>query len=205
MHSGQPQHNTVTSMKQEKLERAVPHDALERTGHDHSHVAKGDSAIATVAWMIIFGDGLHNFVDGLSIGAAFQTSTLTGISVSVAVFCEECPHELGDFAILLNSGMTLKQAIISNVLSASTCYLGLVVGIVVGDIPGVTVYIFGFAGGMFLYISLAAMMPEMAELLDKALAEGKGMRMLLLQNLGLLVGVVLMFVLAMFQGNIQFV
>jgi len=51
-----------------------------------------------VAWMIIFGDGIHNFIDGLSIGAAFSESILTGISVSVAVLCEEFPHELGDFA-----------------------------------------------------------------------------------------------------------
>ena len=65
--------------------------------------------MATVAWMIIFGDGVHNFIDGLSIGAAFTESILTGISVSIAVVCEEFPHELGDFAVLLNSGMNIKQ------------------------------------------------------------------------------------------------
>ena len=84
--------------------------------------------IATVAWMIIFGDGIHNFIDGLSIGAAMSTSVLTGISVSLAVLCEELPHELGDFAVLLNSGMTVKEAVIYNFLSACTCYLGLVIG-----------------------------------------------------------------------------
>ena len=67
------------------------------------------SKIATVAWMIIFGDGVHNFIDGLSIGAAFSESILTGISVSAAVLCEEFPHELGDFAVLLNSGMNIRQ------------------------------------------------------------------------------------------------
>ena len=57
-----------------------------------------ENRIQTVAWMIIFGDGIHNFIDGLSIGAAFSESILTGVSVSVAVLCEEFPHELGDFA-----------------------------------------------------------------------------------------------------------
>ena len=70
---------------------------------------KAGNRIATVAWMIIFGDGIHNFIDGLSIGAAFSQSILTGISVSVAVLCEEFPHELGDFA--------------GNVVRAATCYI----------------------------------------------------------------------------------
>lgn len=61
------------------------------------HFEQGkDSAIATVAWMVVFGDGLHNFIDGLSIGAAFNESLLTGVSISVAVMCEEFPHELGN-------------------------------------------------------------------------------------------------------------
>ena len=51
--------------------------------------------IKSIAWMIVFGDALHNFIDGLAIGAAFVESTLTGVSVSLAVFCEELPHELG--------------------------------------------------------------------------------------------------------------
>lgn len=56
---------------------------------------KGDSVIAAVAWMIIFGDGLHNFIDGVSIGASFTESLLSGFSVSIAVIAEEFPHELG--------------------------------------------------------------------------------------------------------------
>lgn len=60
-----------------------------------------DNVIATVAWMVVFGDGIHNFIDGLSIGAAFNESILTGISISVAVMCEEFPHELGEFSALL--------------------------------------------------------------------------------------------------------
>lgn len=59
------------------------------------HYKSGDSPIATVAWMIIFGDGFHNFIDGLSLGAAFNESIPTGISISLAVMCEELPHELG--------------------------------------------------------------------------------------------------------------
>jgi len=69
---------------------------------------EGDSVIATVAWMIIFGDGLHNLIDGISIGASFSESIPSGISVSAAVLCEEFPHELGDVAILISAGMSIK-------------------------------------------------------------------------------------------------
>ena len=51
--------------------------------------------VAPVAWMIIIGDGLHNFIDGLAIGASFSSSTFVGLSTALAIFCEELPHELG--------------------------------------------------------------------------------------------------------------
>ena len=92
-------------------------------GHHH-HPQKGQK-IATVAWMIIFGDGLHNFIDGLSIGAAFSENILTGVSICLAVVCEEFPHELGDFAVLIASGMSIKQAVGYNFLSACTWYVSI--------------------------------------------------------------------------------
>ena len=69
-----------------------------------------------MAWMLILGDSIHNFIDGLAIGAAFSTNILTGISVSIAVLSEDFPHELGDFAFLLKSGMSMKQVSLWHVL-----------------------------------------------------------------------------------------
>ncbi|CAH0388877.1 unnamed protein product [Bemisia tabaci] len=158
---------------------------------------KGDNVIATVAWMVIFGDGLHNFIDGLSIGTAFNQSILTGISISLAVMCEEFPHELGDFAVLLNAGMTIRQALLYNFLSACTCYVGLIIGIIVGDIEW-NIYIFGFAAGMFLYIALVDMVPEMNEVVEEASKEsiGAAFQALVLQNIGIFTGVTALFLLA---------
>lgn len=167
-------------------------------------VEGGRSKIATVAWMIIFGDGIHNFVDGLSIGAAFSESILTGISVSIAVLCEEFPHELGDFAVLLNAGMTVRQAVMYNFLSACTCYCGLVLGILLGELDA-NIYIFGLAGGMFLYIALVDMIPELNETVENASREStaKSIWIFFLQNIGILFGACFLFTLAKFQDEID--
>ncbi|KAK3706690.1 hypothetical protein RRG08_019685 [Elysia crispata] len=174
-------------------------------GHVHSHSHGESQEVAPVAYMIIFGDALHNFIDGLSIGSAFTQSIMTGVSVSVAVMCEELPHELGDFAILLNSGMPFRRALMYNFLSALTCYAGTVIGIMLGENTHSHEWIFAIAGGMFLYISLVDMMPEMNTAAESP--EGKAFgktRMFLLQNFGLLSGFTIMLIMALYGGNIDF-
>lgn len=76
----------------------VPHDLEHDHGHSHGTIDK-DTSIATVAWMVIVGDGFHNFSDGLAIGAAFAASYSSGIGTTIAVFCHELPHELGTYYV----------------------------------------------------------------------------------------------------------
>ncbi|CAJ0923766.1 unnamed protein product [Ranitomeya imitator] len=79
----------------------ILHHHHHQNHHPHSHSQRysreelKDAGIATLAWMVIMGDGLHNFSDGLAIGAAFTVGLSSGLSTSVAVFCHELPHELG--------------------------------------------------------------------------------------------------------------
>ncbi|KAM6961247.1 metal cation symporter ZIP8 [Aplochiton taeniatus] len=160
------------------------------------------SSIKTVAWMITLGDALHNFIDGLAIGASFTVSVLTGFSTSIAIVCEEFPHELGDFVILLNSGMTIPQAIFFNLLSAMSCYVGLAFGILVGSnfAPNA---IFAIAGGMFLYISLADMFPEMNSIMREQKGTTNKILFFLIQNAGLLTGFSIILLITMFVGDIN--
>ncbi|XP_018599662.1 metal cation symporter ZIP14 [Scleropages formosus] len=162
------------------------------------------SDIGTLAWMITLSDGLHNFIDGLAIGASFTVSVFQGISTSIAILCEEFPHELGDFVILLNAGMSIQQALFFNFLSACCCYLGMGFGILAGSHFSAN-WIFALAGGMFLYIALADMFPEMNEV-SREEEEGGGSRSLVtfaIQNAGLLTGFTIMLLLTMYSGQIQ--
>ncbi|KAF8777694.1 Metal cation symporter ZIP14 like protein [Argiope bruennichi] len=202
----------VTSVKDEKNENGNYTNAeIANSHHTHHHehtihFEKGKSTIATVAWMIIFGDGLHNFIDGLSIGAAFSESILAGVSISVAVICEEFPHELGDFAVLLGAGMTMRQALLYNFLSAITCYLGLVLGIILGDLAEGAPFIFALAAGMFLYIALVDMMGELGEVLEEARQKGikQQLKVFFIQNIGIILGVAILFVMARYQEHFNF-
>ena len=91
----------------------------------------------------------------MAIGTAFNQSLDRGIIISVAIACEEFPHELGDFAVLLKSGMTTKQAVFFNFLSAFFCYLGLIVGTIIGQEPEAARVIIAITAGVFLYISVS--------------------------------------------------
>ncbi|PWA17085.1 hypothetical protein CCH79_00013231 [Gambusia affinis] len=162
------------------------------------------SDIGTLAWMITLSDGLHNFIDGLAIGASFTASVFQGISTSVAILCEEFPHELGDFVILLNAGMSIQQALFFNFLSACCCYLGMGFGILAGNSFSPN-WIFALAGGMFLYIALADMFPEMNEV-SREEEDAGGSRFLItfgIQNAGLLTGFAIMLLLTTYSGQIQ--
>ena len=69
--------------------------------------------------MVVTGDGVHNLADGLAIGAAFADGYMSGFSTALAVLCHELPHEIGDFAMLLKAGMTIKQ--VSRILVLKDC------------------------------------------------------------------------------------
>ncbi|XP_056118348.1 metal cation symporter ZIP8 isoform X1 [Rhinichthys klamathensis goyatoka] len=161
------------------------------------------SSVKTVAWMISLSDALHNFIDGLAIGASFTVSVLNGFSTSIAIVCEEFPHELGDFIILLNAGLSIPQAVFFNLLSAMSCYVGLVLGILLGNAFAPNI-IFAFAGGMFLYISLADMLPEMNMIASEQVRSTKDdIVFFAIQNAGILTGFTLILLITMFCGNIS--
>lgn len=156
--------------------------------------------------MVILGDAVHNFIDGLSLGAGLSDSHLTGFSIGIAVLFEEIPHELGDFSILLSSGMSYKKAAAVNFMSASTCYLGMSIGLYFGQSSRDSRYIFAVAAGMFLYISLFNLMTDLNENLETSRSLGMrySIELILFQNLGILTGVSILYTLARVDESLIF-
>ncbi|XP_071638405.1 zinc transporter foi isoform X1 [Temnothorax longispinosus] len=168
--------------------------------HSHGHVHSAPESMSNVAWMVVMGDGLHNFTDGMAIGAAFSANIAGGFSTAIAVLCHELPHELGDFAVLLKAGMSTKQAVFYNLLSSVLCVLGMIGGILLGSAPDATSWIFAVAAGIFIYIALVDMVPELT---SSHSAESGSRLQCIWQTLGLSTGLGIMLLIAAYEHDLK--
>uniref|UniRef100_A0A3P8PKL4 Zinc transporter ZIP4/12 EF-hand domain-containing protein n=1 Tax=Astatotilapia calliptera TaxID=8154 RepID=A0A3P8PKL4_ASTCA len=150
-------------------------------------------------YMITIGDTIHNFADGLALGAAFALSWKSGLATSLAVLCHELPHELGDFAILLNCGLSVRKALALNIASTLTSFIGMYVALSVATDLATQQWIGAITAGLFLYVGLADMLPTMIHISNK-----KPWLTFLLQNVGLLAGWGILLLLSLYEEKISF-
>lgn len=115
-----------------------------------------------VSYLVLFGDAIHNFVDGAIISAAFVSSISLGIFTTLVIIAHEIPQELGDFAVLVHGGMKKKKALIFNFLSQLTCVLGGIFGYFLSSkIQGAIPIMLAFAAGGFIYVAASDLIPEL--------------------------------------------
>ncbi|MCD2450262.1 ZIP family metal transporter [Methylicorpusculum oleiharenae] len=137
------------------------HHSGYEAGGDHHH----DHQPAAI--LILLGDGIHNFVDGILIAAAFLTDVKLGIVTSLAVAAHEIPQEVGDFAILLQSGYSRRKALIYNMLaSLSTVIGGILAFFCLEDLHGSLPYFLAMAASSFIYVAVADLIPSLHEKTD---------------------------------------
>jgi zinc and cadmium transporter len=134
-------------------------DHAHKHGHSHGH-GRGDAKSAGA--LIILGDSIHNFVDGVLIAAAFLTDVQLGIVTSLAVAAHEIPQEVGDFAILLDSGYSRGKALFYNMLASLTTVLGGVLAYFsLEDLHDSLPYFLALASSSFIYIAVADLIPSL--------------------------------------------
>lgn len=110
--------------------------------------------------LILIGDSIHNFVDGVLIAAAFITDVHLGIVTSIAVIAHEIPQEVGDFAILLHSGYSRGRALFYNVLSSLTTVIGGVAAYYsLTFVSAAVPYVLAVAASSFIYVAVADLIP----------------------------------------------
>ncbi|KAG7323745.1 hypothetical protein KOW79_013447 [Hemibagrus wyckioides] len=199
------QQNRAEAREMEALEgSSTPECSVNpESGHGHSHTPpdRSSSSLSTVAWMVIMGDGIHNLTDGLAIGVAFSQSLTGGLSTAIAVFCHELPHELGDLAMLLAAGWPVRRLALFSLLSAVLGYVGVLTGTVLGhQWAHHSPWILTLTAGVFLYVALTDMMPEM---LHGDRGSVSPLISFLLQSVGLLTGGGIMLCIALFEENIS--
>lgn len=126
-------------------------------GEEETGQKRGEPAIP----LIIFGDSLHNFIDGVVIAGTFLVSIPLGIITAIAVGAHEIPQEIGDFAILLDKGLTSKKVLIVNVLSALTALAGAFLTFLLREkIQGFLPVFLSLTAGFFIYIASSDLIPE---------------------------------------------
>ena len=135
---------------------------LERFIHwFHHHHRNHKEETTPLVSLIVFGDGVHNFIDGIVIGATFLVDINLGIITTLAIAMHELPQEIGDFGVLLHEGVAKGKVFLYNFLSQLAAVGGGIVTYFVGSsIEGILPYIIAITSGFFIYIALSDLVPD---------------------------------------------
>lgn len=117
-----------------------------------------------VVTMNIVGDAAHNLIDGMLVAASFMVSVPIGVTTTVAIVLHEIPQEIGDFGILVNGGLSVRKALLFNLLAALMAFLGAVITLLIGaQVSNYGVYLLPVTAGGFIYIAGPDLIPELQQ------------------------------------------
>lgn len=129
--------------------------------HHHNHQGHTEDDKKSIVPLVVIGDTLHNFADGVAIAATFLINIPLGIITTLAVAAHEIPQEIGDFGLLLNKGISRKKVILINLFSSLSAMVGAVLTYLYQDkIEGLLPIVLALTSGFFIYIALANLVPE---------------------------------------------
>ncbi len=128
----------------------------------HCHIPTSGDHPHTFAYMNLFGDAIHNFIDGIIIGASYLAGIQIGIATTLAVVFHEIPQEIGDFGVLIYGGFHKSRALLFNFLTALTAVVGTIVALSLGIFAESFIPpLIPFAAGNFIYIAGSDLLPEL--------------------------------------------
>lgn len=125
------------------------------------HCHEEECPVHMFVYLNLFGDGLHNFIDGMIIAATYMISFDLGVATTLAVVFHEIPQEIGDFGVLIYGGFSKKKALTYNFASAVTAILGAITTYFIAYLQSIEALLVPFAAGGFIYIAAADLIPEL--------------------------------------------
>ncbi len=132
------------------------HHHVHEHAEEHEHLSK-----KPLSYLILIGDGVHNLIDGLIIAASFIVSPSVGLITTLAVALHEIPQEIGDFGVLVYSGLKKGKALIFNFISGLTAVVGGLFGFILAERAETAVlFLLPIAAGGFIYIAASDLVPE---------------------------------------------
>jgi zinc and cadmium transporter len=136
--------------------------------HDHDHAHQHEQARKKASGsLVLVGDALHNVLDGVLIAAAFLTDVHLGIVTALAIMAHEVPQEVGNFAVLLNSGVSRRRALVLNLLTSLTAVIGGVIGFfALEKALAVLPFAVAVAAASLLYVAVADLIPGLHRKID---------------------------------------
>merc|ERR1712116_16728 len=163
-HSHGHSHSEPDKSKDTKEKKSKEESEKSEKSEKKSAPAANSGDIRVSAYLNLAADFTHNFTDGLAIGASFLAGRNTGIITTVTVLLHEIPHEIGDFAILIQSGCDRKKAIFMQLITAVGALTGCSVSLLAQGMDSVaTAWILPFTAGGFIYIATVSVIPELLE------------------------------------------
>lgn len=133
-----------------------------RTYHHHHDDQCEDEGTKAAASLVLAGDAIHNFADGIVIAAAFMIDPYVGLMTTLGIALHEIPQEIAEFSILLRAGYSRMRAALYNLLSASSVVLGALVAFIsLSYTEGLLGILIGLAAGNLLYIAASDIIPEL--------------------------------------------
>lgn len=135
--------------------------------HDHTIGDKEPNTPgkrSTLVPLIVLGDTIHNFIDGVTIAAAYLANPGLGFTVAVSTLLHEIPHEVGDFGIMLHAGYSKVRVVLINFLSALSTFVGVALVLIFSEQAEQLLGVFlAVAAGMFIYIAGTDLLPKVTK------------------------------------------
>ncbi|XP_075692631.1 zinc transporter SLC39A7 isoform X2 [Rhinoderma darwinii] len=194
-HDSKPSSASATKEKDDKQDgkegvRQRTKEANTKSSKSGKEKPRTDMTVS--GYLNLAADFTHNFTDGLAIGASFLVSSNVGIITTITILLHEVPHEIGDFAILVQSGCTKKKAMMLQLSTALGALAGTACSLLAEGIgEAATLWILPFTAGGFIYIATVSVIPELLK--DSRPVQS------IMETFGLLLGVAMMVLIAQFE------